>query len=131
MNPIHFIEWSESKIISFDFDDTLCVNGLPNKEIIQKLFSHYNAGDECIVVTARDRNHENDDWIKKHEPNRTKVLQFLKLHNLPITKVIFTNHKLKGPILKNHNVYLHFDDKDEELNSAKTHGILTIKVGNK
>ena len=128
MNVIHFIEWSESKIISFDFDDTLCVDGKPNKSIVDKVINHHRNGDKCIIVTARDPNHEKDSWIKENEPKRTKVLDFIKIHNLPISKIIFTNHKLKGPILKNHDVYMHFDDKDEELNSAKENGIQIIKV---
>ncbi len=130
MNFIHLIEWSETKIISFDFDDTLCTDGKANKGIISRVFKHHADGDECIIVTARDPDHEKDDWIKENEPKRTKVIDFVKRHNLPITKIIYTNHKPKGIYLKRNNVFVHFDDKQEEINSAKKYGVHAIKVEN-
>jgi acid phosphatase class B len=99
--------------------------------MISKLINHHKDGDKCIIVTARDPEHEKDEWIQKNEPKRTKVIDFVKKHNLPISKIIFTNHKPKGPILKSHNVYMHFDDKDEEIDSANNNGIKTIKVEKK
>ena len=36
MNIIHFFEWEQPDIISFDFDDTLCLKyGVPNEEIVK------------------------------------------------------------------------------------------------
>lgn len=131
MNIIHLIEFSESKIISFDFDDTLCSDGKKNEIMISKLINHHKDGDKCIIVTARNPEHEKDEWIQKNEPKRTKIIDFVKKHNLPISKIIFANHKPKGPILKSHNVYMHFDDKDEEIDSANNNGIKTIKVEKK
>jgi len=129
MNIIHLLDWQEPNLVSFDFDDTLCfTHGRPNKTIVDKVVDYHNNGYQCIIVTARNHEHESEDWYRANEPLRIPVMSFLKLHNLPIAKIYFTNHALKGPILKNLNVIKHYDDKDEEIESAKKCGIQAIKV---
>ncbi|MEI7486549.1 MAG: HAD hydrolase family protein [Chryseobacterium sp.] len=129
MNIIHFFEWEQPDIISFDFDDTLCLkHGVPNEEIVKILKNYHREGCTCIIVTARNHEHESEEWWRENQPNRTTIIKFLKKNQIPIEKIFFTNHEPKGPILKKLNVKLHYDDKDEELESAKDHGIKTIKV---
>lgn len=128
MNLIHLYESTLGKI-SFDFDDTLCMaNGQPNFQMIEKLRYHHRNGHEIIIVTARDRDHEDDAWIKENEPKRVKVIDFIKIHKLPISAIHFTNHALKGPILQRQNVTTHYDDDEEQLMSSKKHGIQAIEV---
>lgn len=129
MNLIHLFDWQESDTVSFDFDDTLCfASGIPNQKIIDILLNFYKNGKKCIIVTARDHSHESEDWYAKNEPERTLVLNFIKKYQLPIEKVYFTNHEPKGKLLKNLNVLCHYDDKDEELESASKYGVKGIKV---
>ena len=55
MNIIHFFEWEQPDIISFDFDDTLCLKyGVPNEEIVKILKNYHREGCTCIIVTARN-----------------------------------------------------------------------------
>lgn len=128
MNLIHLYESTVGRI-SFDFDDTLCMsNGKPNMDMIKKLKLYHRNGHDVIIVTARNRTHEDDSWIKENEPNRTKVMDFIKIHNLPVSAVYFTNHAPKGPILQQQNVITHYDDDNEQLLSTKSHGVRAIEV---
>jgi len=109
-------------IISFDYDDTLTkavvtdrgdvVYG-PRDEYIQKLKEHASQGHTIYIVTARN------DTPRNHE----ELQSFIKEHQLPVAKVHFTSHMPKGPILSKLKVDLHIDDKNEELESARRHGI--------
>lgn len=120
---------SQPMVVSFDFDDTLCLaHGKPNEYIVQKLLYYHCNGHPCIIVTARNQEHESEDWFRDNQPERTTILSFLKNYNLPIKKIYFTNHNPKGPLLQNLNVMAHYDDKDEELESAIQCGINAIKV---
>lgn len=129
---IHLIEWSGSTV-SFDFDDTLCLstNGgnAPNPKVVALLMKHHDTGDDCIVITARDPEHESDEWIAENEPHRIKVSDFLLAHRLPVNRVVFTNHAPKGPVCLRNNVSLHYDDRDEEIESCSNCGVKAIKIG--
>jgi len=128
MNFVYFYESAAGKI-SFDFDDTLCMSdGKPNMAMVNKLKSYHINGHEVIIVTARDRDHEDDSWIVENEPNRIKIMDFIKIHKLPVTVVYFTNHALKGSILQQQNVFAHYDDNEDQLNSTKSHGVQAIRV---
>lgn len=110
------------KIISFDFDDTLCMSsGFPNFPMINKVKSYSKKGNTCIIVTARNKDNEFD------QPNRILIQDFLKCYNIPIKDVYFTNHALKGPVLKKLKASKHYDDNEEQLNSAKNSGIKAIR----
>ena len=112
-------------IVSFDFDDTLANNVVCKKTrtvvlelnhaMYDILLNHYNNGDECIILTARDEDHfsisEIDDFLIKHN-----------LYDL-FNKIIFTNNELKGRYAKHHNVDLHYDDNEEQLNDVMLHGV--------
>ena len=129
MNIIHLIEWTDSDVVSFDFDDTLCwQDGTPNTKMMRILKSPHDNGYECIIVTSRNLSHEDESWIKENEPQRTPVQQFIQAHGLPVKKVYFTDHAPKGPILSKLQVVKHYDDKDDELRSANMHGVVGIKV---
>ncbi|MFZ9241181.1 MAG: HAD family hydrolase [Chitinophagaceae bacterium] len=129
MNSIHLYESTVGRI-SFDFDDTLCMsNGKPNMAMVEKLKMHHRNGHEVVIVTARNRDHESDSWIKENEPNRVKVMDFIKIHNLPVTSVYFTNHAPKGPILQQQNIFAHYDDDKDQLHSTQSHGVQAIGVG--
>lgn len=110
------------KIISFDFDDTLCMsNGFPNFPMINKVKKYETNGFECVIVTARNEENEVE------QPDRILIKDFLKCYNIPIKKLYFTNHKPKGPFLKKIKAIKHYDDDEAQINSAKDHGIKAIK----
>ena len=47
-----------------------------------------------------------DNW------NRPELETFVKMYNLPFTKIYFTNNQSKLSILKKLNVIKHYDDRD-------------------
>lgn len=114
----------KTKIVSFDFDDTLCMeDGTPNKTMIELVKKYYSEGFKCIIVTARNIKHETAAWIKKNNPNRVSVKSFIKEHNLPIVECHFLNHSPKGPRLRKRGVLIHYDDRENEIKSAIDFGI--------
>lgn len=115
------------KIISFDFDNTLCMDdGTPNIRMMDLVRKHATEGFKCYIVTSRNRQHETKKWIAENEPNRIRVKDFVKEHNLPIKQCHFTNHMEKGLILYQIESIRHYDDNPEELKSAREHGIEAI-----
>ena len=52
-------EKKKKKLISFDFDDTLCaeLTGVPNHAIIEMVHKHFADGHDIYIVTARDERH--------------------------------------------------------------------------
>lgn len=128
---IQLLDWSESTV-SFDFDDTLCLStdggNAPNPEIVSLLMKHHADGERCIIITARDPEHESDEWIAENEPHRIKVSDFVRAHNLPVERVVFTNHEPKGPVCLRNNVRLHYDDREDEIVSCSGCGVKAIKV---
>lgn len=127
-------------LISSDFDLTLTKKitffseekelflTIPNKEMIKKLLSHHENGDEVIIITYRNIEHESKKWIKANQPDRKRIIDFIYEHNLPITKVYFTNHTCKGKIINKLGVKLHYDDDIEVINKVKDYGIEAILV---
>lgn len=116
-----------NKIACFDFDNTLyMIKNYPNYVIINLLLSLHKLKYDCYIVTARNYLNESDEFQKKY-PTRMQVEKFVKLYNLPIKKIIYNNHNPKGPILAKLNCSIFFDDKDEELDSARKYGIQSIK----
>jgi acid phosphatase class B len=117
--------------ISFDFDDTLCLEvksggwygGLSKKPITKyiELLKEYHAlGCKCIILTARTPT----------EADISEVNQFLKLHDLKqcVSEIHYTSHELKGPFAKKLKVDLHYDDSDKHLKSLAENQIRTIKA---
>jgi len=117
------------KIISFDFDNTLCrEDGTPNEKVLELVRKYAEEGCKCYIVTARTRHHESRTWIAKNEPNRVRVKDFIKKHSLPIKQCHFTAHELKGNTLFRIGAAIHYDDQPEHIKSAKEYGIEAIKV---
>lgn len=117
-------------IVSFDFDDTLCMedDGSPNHVMLEIVRKHAAEGCKCYIVTAREKSHESKKWIANNGGNRVRVKDFIKEHNLPIKQCHFTSHELKGRILKKIGVWKHYDDSDKQLDSAQKHGIEAIRA---
>lgn len=115
-------------VVTFDFDETLCMrDGSPNQPMLDLVKKYAEDGYKCYVVTARDRKHDESRWILKNDPSRVRVKDFVREHNLPIKQCHFTGHQLKGPTLKKIGSVLHYDDKEEELESAREHGVEAVK----
>lgn len=105
--------------ISFDFDETLAVNGTePIDEIVDVLRSYHALGLECVIVTARSDTFENR-WL---------IEAFLHDNGLTdkVSQIVFTNHTGKGPYAKELGVTLHYDDSQFHLDSLREYGIRTI-----
>jgi hypothetical protein len=115
------------KVVSFDFDDTLCMaDGSPNAKMMDLVRKYAQEGFKCYIVTARNKQHESSKWIRENQPDRVRVKDFIKEHDLPIKQVHFTNHIEKGPILFQIESIRHYDDSHEHLKSAREHGIEAI-----
>lgn len=115
------------KIVSFDFDDTLCMeDGTPNFTMIKMVKKYHQEGYKCYIVTARNKKHELKTWIKKNNPKRIRVKDFIAEHELPIKRCYFLNHMDKGPVLKKIGAFRHYDDREDALMSAKLFGIDAI-----
>ncbi len=106
-------------LISMDFDDTIRMEDGTLNEAIVKLIHQYTAdGHECIIVTARNKTFF----------HITGVEGYIQKHGLPIKACHFTNHELKGSLLKKLKVDRHYDDKVDHLDSALRHGIEAYHV---
>lgn len=117
-------------IVSFDFDDTLCMeeDGSPNIQMLDIVRKYAAEGFKCYIVTARNKSHESKKWIKNNKPNRVRIKDFIKEHNLPIKQCHFTNHEPKGSYLKKIGSTKHYDDHIEQIASAIEYGIEAIHV---
>lgn len=59
-----------------------------------------------MVSKFQDETTARDNW------NRPELETFVKMYNLPFTKIYFTNNQSKLSILKKLNVIRHYDDRD-------------------
>jgi hydroxymethylpyrimidine pyrophosphatase-like HAD family hydrolase len=118
-------------IATFDFDDTLCSEeGIPNLEIINLVKNYFKKGYKCYIVTARNKSHDTKKWIKENNPKRVRILDFIKIFELPIEKIYYTNHELKGPILAKLGSKVHYDDHEDQIKSCKEHKIKVYHPNN-
>ena len=133
-----FEEFSNRKIISFDFDGVLhksIIKGtfhpidywdfdnlIPNYTVIEKVFEEYHKGNKIIVVSSRC-NFEN--LIK------TGISEFIKKYNLPIKDIYLTDDKPKIPLLENLGVSKHYDDNYMMINNFCGSNIEFVLVYNK
>jgi hypothetical protein len=113
------------RVVSFDFDDTLLqtlpnedwgtVEGGPNEPVIAQLRAHAAAGDRVLIVTTRRGDFE--DAPVACLPRRTRVVDFVAEHDLPIAveDIHFTNGSNKWWLLQHLGVTKHFDDDQDEL----------------
>lgn len=117
------------RVASFDFDKTLAApDGKPIAHMLKKLLEHHLQGDECHIVTSRTKSHETKKWRRKNEPERTLVKEFVDELFLPIVAIHFTAHEPKGGKLKEIGAYVHYDDDEDELCSARDNGVVGIQV---
>jgi len=118
------------KRITVDFDETLaktdtCWNGWihmgagtisPIPEVLDLVKQKHSEGYELHIVTFRSEEH------------RQEVVDFVKLHDLPIKDVHCTSGKDKTPKLLELNSELHIDDFVETLVLAQLKGIKGLLV---
>ena len=104
--------------VSFDFDDTMSLDGRPNLVIIDLINEYAADGHTCIIVTARSK-----DFYNLQEINA-----FILEWQLPIVEVYFTNHELKGDTLRKVKADEHYDDADHHLESAKGSRVRAFRV---
>ena len=107
--------------VSFDFDDTIHLEGEINYSVRNHIFDHHEAGHKIYIITARSG--REDTWFPK-------IRKFVREYSLPIEDVIFTNHYPKGPFAKELGIELHYDDKLDHLDSCLELGIRAIWVDN-
>ena len=114
------------KLITIDFDDTLCYNDnvkIENAKLINLINSLPEESYEFYIVTAR-----NKEYDKIFAQN--KIDKFIKKYKLPIKKVVYTNGEEKGKTLKKLNSKLHIDNDIDQINSCKEYNIKTIYLRN-
>ena len=112
------------KLITIDFDDTLCFDNdidKPNQKLLDYIFKMHDKGYRFLIVTARNREYNN--FYAK-----TDIYDFLEKYNLPITKVVYTNGNLKGKTLKSLKSVFHIDNDLEQIDSCKKAGVETFYV---
>lgn len=118
-----------SQIISFDFDDTIYLStGEPHPITVAKMFHYHQNGDKLVIVTARNPEHDQLDWIRENKPDRVSVGAFINRHGLPVSEIYYANHTPKGPILQRIGAIRHYDDEEEQLVSAREYGVEAIHV---
>ena len=101
------------KIISFDFDETLCDSqGNPIKKYIKKLIKHHKNNDKIIITTFRRHSSKNH------------VEDFIEKYNLPVEEIVCTEHQPKLPFLMRKNAAIHYDDDIPTINSLLNSGII-------
>lgn len=117
------------KIASFDFDDTLCrPDGSPHPPGVALFRQHTMRGDACIIVTARNPEHESVAWAAANQPGRVLIADFLAAHGMAAAGVHFTNHADKGPTLRRLGVTVHYDDCPEHAASCAECGVECVRV---
>ena len=104
------------KTAVFDFDDTLLMCGkIPNLPVIARMKQWHAQGVQCIICTARNPEHEDLEWISENQPNRMRVADFVTQYQLPVARIIFTNHTSKFEVLKSLNLVAIYDNSVETL----------------
>ena len=118
------------ELVTFDFDDTLTLpikdkegywlsgGCQPNMETIAIMKEMDGRGYEIAIVTSRPRTAGSDE----------RIGAFIMEHELPITRVVFTNGQWKADILEEMGSVLHYDDDKEELKRIKAKGISVVEI---
>ena len=139
-NWYNVVKWSSmpKKRISFDFDNTLTqchtdhrghvihYTSEPNWANIQKLKDYAAQGYEVGIVTARSEDYETGG---PQNQGGMSVFEFVEEYELPVSFIHFTNGEPKGPHLIDHQIDLHHDDQQHEIDSCNEHGVNVEHVG--
>ena len=123
-----------SRVVTFDFDDTLSlshwdeekevfVHDGPHNLFIEKLKEHKQAGDTVYIVTSRNERFEERAL---QNPAQKSILEFVDEYQLPVDGIYFTNGKSKIETLLNLQSSIHHDDDLEDINDAEANGIKAI-----
>lgn len=94
-----------SKLITFDFDETIQNKGELVPEIAELMWKHHSAGDEVRVLTTRM-----DEWVPDVE-------EFIEAHSLPAIGVWNTNFIWKAEWVEKTKtkIHTHFDNNPTDL----------------
>lgn len=97
----------QTKVISFDFDDTLFAwkDGEPNHMLIAKAQEYISKGLTVYIVSSRKNIPYNVDYVHN----------LVRQHKIPVQKVVFTNNAPKWETLVDLDVDIHYDDDEQEL----------------
>jgi hypothetical protein len=113
---ITFKDYLLEDLVSFDYQGTLIKNNDINKEVINILKNEVQKGNKAIIVSTSLEN------------EKSKIEQFLKKYNLPISQIYCTNGEDKVFTLKELGVNRHYDDNNFELMMLKNSGIQGILI---
>lgn len=109
--------------VGFDFDDTICVDGVLTYMAAMAIRQHAENGDDLVVITSRNPDHDNPNWAMEFSPTRTLVRDFLEINKIPISNVVFTNHAPKGPVCRAMGLDLFYDNDIVERASCLECGV--------
>ena len=118
------------ELVTFDFDDTLTLpikdeegywlsgGYQPNPEVIAMAKEMDDRGHDVAIVTSRART----------PGNSRKINAFIMEHELPVTRVVYTNGQWKADLLEEMGSVLHYDDNKEELRRIEAKGISVVEI---
>ena len=131
----HFLkEQNESRVITFDFDDTLSLSHWgeeeddwvydgPNLPFIEKLKKYKAAGDTVYVVTSRYEKYEESSLEKS---DQRAVQEFLDEHGIDVDGVYFTNGQPKIETLLQLGSTMHHDDDPGDILDSRENDIEAV-----
>ena len=115
--------------ISFDFDSTISGVESHIEHICQILRNHIAHGDDVMILTARNPEHDKEDWFTINSPGRVVLIEHLKALGLDHLQVAYTKHEPKGPHAARLGIQIHYDNDPAEIISCKAHGVIGIPIG--
>lgn len=116
-------------LVSFDFDSTISGKEDHVEHICQILRNHIAHGDNVMILTARNPEHDNEDWFLINSPERVVLIEHLKVLGLDHLPVSYTNHEPKGPHAARLGIRIHYDNDPAEIISCREHGVIGIPIG--
>ena len=128
-------EQNESKVVTFDFDDTLAKSDFNNEtgtwkhvgpyEPMMKRIKYFigEAGTKVYVVTSRRAGRE---AASLNDENQRSVQEFLDEHGLEVDGVYFTDGEPKIETLLAKGSVMHHDDDPEDILDAEEKGLVAV-----
>jgi FMN phosphatase YigB (HAD superfamily) len=124
--------------VSFDFDGTLTrwtpdLHGFheePYIPALTRLLFWHRMGRKIYIVTHRTKELEGNKAFLGHGKDKMKIAEFIERCRVPVSMndVIFTKFGDKGEALNRIGAVLHYDDEDDNLNSASNAGVIAVRV---